>query len=158
MKLVVSAVKVTVGLFIVYLVNIVALRKTYMLEEDKVSDIYRMKIHTVIYHYESCIDSNRLMDMDIHNQIKIISKKYHRVETTTTNILLKLSSVLPSEYKCNSIVKANTPISLKYLFFCLFLFRSLICSHDDSHDIFRIIRGTIRKSYPVNAFFSGMKE
>lgn len=113
MKLVVSAVKVTVGLFIVYLVNIVALRKTYMLEEDKVSDIYRMKIHIVIYHYESCIDSNRLMDMDIHNQIKIISKKYHRIETITTNILLKLSSVLPSEYKCNNIVKANTPISLK---------------------------------------------
>lgn len=120
MKLVVSAVRATVRLIIIDLVNVVALRKTYMLEEDKASNFFRMKIHIVIYHYESCIDSNKLMDMDIHNQIKIISKKYHRVETTTTNILLKLSSVLPSEYKCNNIVKADTPISLKYAYSSFF--------------------------------------
>lgn len=72
-----------------------------------------MQLHIDFYPDETCSSDNKIMEMDIHNQIKVVSKKYHRVEITTANIFVTFPVALPKEYRCNFKPKPNEPVSLK---------------------------------------------
>ena len=72
-----------------------------------------MDIRILFYKDSTCNEDNKIMNMDIKYAVTIVSRKYHRIELTISNIFIQFYKSMMENYKCNMNIALREPYSLK---------------------------------------------
>ena len=103
-----------------YLFYSIAIKKLYYLHADSSSEAMLMDIRILFYQNSDCSEDSKLMNMDMKYAVSIVSRKYHRIELTISNVFMQFYKNVMNDYKCNMNISLRKPYSLKYLFCTLF--------------------------------------
>ena len=83
------------------------------MKEDKDQGVQFLDVVVTLFNGEDCGNVDKIMDIQVENQVKIISKAGQKSEITPTNIFITFANMLPSGYTCTEEIEQGVKYSVK---------------------------------------------
>ena len=83
------------------------------MKEDNDQGVQFLDVVVTIFNGEDCSNVDKIMDIQVENQVKIISKAEQKSEITPADIFITFANVLPNGYSCTEDVEQGVKYSVK---------------------------------------------